>query len=107
MGVRLSAMKAKITETNLEWDGEVVDFAYKPNEFGQRNVTYGGALIVMRLRSKIGKTAFDATTRSWPQDNLDSSRGRARYVEYLEEKTGKTLGPWFSDWLTSTTTPSA
>lgn len=33
MGVRLSAMKAKITETNLEWDGEVVDFAYKPNEF--------------------------------------------------------------------------
>ena len=33
MGVRLSAMKAKITETSLEWDGEVVDFAYKPNEF--------------------------------------------------------------------------
>jgi len=26
-------MKAKITETSLEWDGEVVDFAYKPNEF--------------------------------------------------------------------------
>lgn len=33
MGVRLSAMKAKVQETHLEWDGETVDFAYKPNEF--------------------------------------------------------------------------
>lgn len=33
MGVRLSAMKAKITETDLDWDGEKVAFAYKPNEF--------------------------------------------------------------------------
>lgn len=33
MGVRLSAMKAKITETHLMWDDERVDFAYKPNEF--------------------------------------------------------------------------
>lgn len=33
MGVRLSAMKAKITEASLEWDDETVDFAYKPNEF--------------------------------------------------------------------------
>ena len=33
MGVRLSAMKAKVTETHLVWDDERVDFAYKPNEF--------------------------------------------------------------------------
>lgn len=33
MGVRLSEMKARVTETSLEWDGEVVAFAYKPNEF--------------------------------------------------------------------------
>lgn len=33
MGVRLSAMKAKITESSLDWDGEVVAFAYRPNEF--------------------------------------------------------------------------
>lgn len=33
MGVRLSAMKAKVTETSLDWDGETVAFAYKPNEF--------------------------------------------------------------------------
>lgn len=33
MAVRLSAMKAKVTETALNWDGEEVAFAYKPNEF--------------------------------------------------------------------------
>lgn len=33
MAVRLSAMKAKITETSLTWDAEEVAFAYKPNEF--------------------------------------------------------------------------
>lgn len=33
MGVRLSAMKAKVQESHLDWDGERVDFAYKPNEF--------------------------------------------------------------------------
>lgn len=33
MGVRLSAMKAKVQEAHLDWDGERVDFAYKPNEF--------------------------------------------------------------------------
>lgn len=33
MAVRLSDMRAKVTETFLTWDGERVDFAYKPNEF--------------------------------------------------------------------------
>lgn len=33
MAVRLSDMKAKVTEATAEWDGEMIDFAYKPNEF--------------------------------------------------------------------------
>lgn len=33
MGVRLSDMKAKVKESQITWDGEAVDFAYKPNEF--------------------------------------------------------------------------
>lgn len=81
--------------------------AYDANEFGQRNVHFGGALIMIRLRAKIGATQFDAAMRSWPQENLDSTRGRARYIEFLEQKTGKTLAPWFQDWLMSETTPAA
>lgn len=33
MAVRLSDMRAKVTETFLMWDDNRVDFAYKPNEF--------------------------------------------------------------------------
>lgn len=33
MGVRLSDMKSKVKETHIEWDGQTVDFAYKPNQF--------------------------------------------------------------------------
>lgn len=33
MAVRLSTMKARIQEASLTWDGETVDFAFKPNEF--------------------------------------------------------------------------
>lgn len=47
MAVRLSAMKAKVTETTLDWDGESVDFAYKPNEF------------TMELADQIEKEAED------------------------------------------------
>lgn len=33
MGVRLSEMKAKVKESQITWDDQTVDFAYKPNEF--------------------------------------------------------------------------
>lgn len=33
MGVRLSNLKASTRETFVEYDGERVDFCYKPNEF--------------------------------------------------------------------------
>ena len=81
--------------------------AYDRNDFGQRNVHYGGALIMERLRAKIGTTTFNAAMRAWPQENLDSVRGRARYVEFLEEQSGQTLAPWFQDWLMSATTPTS
>lgn len=33
MGVRLSAMKAAVRETSMEYDDETIAFAYRPNEF--------------------------------------------------------------------------
>lgn len=81
--------------------------AYNANDFGQRNVTYGGALILHKLRAKIGATEFNAVMRAWPQENLHTSRGRARYIEFLEEKTGKPLADWFQDWLMSPETPTS
>ncbi len=81
--------------------------AYDRREFGQRNVHYGGALILKRLRAKIGATAFNEAMRRWPQENLHTSRGRSAYVTFLESVSGQVLGPWFNDWLNSATTPSS
>jgi len=81
--------------------------AYERREFGQRNVHYGGALILQRLRTKIGATAFNEAMRRWPQENLHTSRGRNTYVSFLESVSGQVLGPWFNDWLNDATTPSS
>ena len=81
--------------------------AYKRLQFGQRNVHYGGALILERLRAKIGATAFDEAMRRWPQENLHTSRGRNAYVSFLESVSGQVLGPWFTSWLNDAHTPSS
>ena len=82
--------------------------AYLANEFGQRNVHYGGALILERLRAKIGTTAFYAALKAWPADNADRSRGRASFIDEVKSKTAVTgLDGWFDDWLTSPDTPTA
>ncbi|MFP5252981.1 MAG: M1 family metallopeptidase [Actinomycetes bacterium] len=81
--------------------------AYDRQEFGQRNVHYGGALILKRLRTKIGSTAFGEAMHRWPQENLHTSRGRSAYISFLESVSGQVLTPWFNDWLTSDQTPSS
>ena len=65
--------------------------------------------MLSRLASLIGSgaPAVEAALRAWPQENLDSVRGRARYIEFLEERSGQTLGPWFQNWLMDETTPAS
>jgi aminopeptidase N len=82
--------------------------AYVANEFGQRNVKYGGALVLERLRGKIGTAAFDRTLRDWPTQNLDKSRGRGSFIALVETETTVTgLDGWFDHWLTDPDTPAA
>lgn len=81
--------------------------AYHPDEFGQRSVHYGSALLLERLRTKIGGTAFKTAMATWPQQNAYTSRARPRYIEFLEQQSGQPLAAWFQDWLMSPTTPAA
>jgi aminopeptidase N len=81
--------------------------AYLPDEFGQRSVHYGSALLLERLRTKIGGTAFKTAMAAWPQQNAYTSRARPRYIEFLEQQSGQPLAAWFQDWLMSGTTPAA
>ena len=81
--------------------------AYLPKQFGQRNVHYGGALLMEKLRAKIGTDVFYAALAEWPAQNKDRTRGRATYIDYLSAKTGQDLRPWFEAWLNSPTTPAS
>jgi aminopeptidase N len=79
--------------------------AYLPRHFDQRNVHYGGALLMERLRAKIGTEAFYAALAEWPAQHRDRSRGRSTYIDYLSAKSGRDLRAWFDAWLNSPTTP--
>lgn len=81
--------------------------AYHKDEFGQRNVHYGTALMLERLRATITTAKFDAVMRDWPQSNLGKSRGRGAYIDFVETRTGMELSKFFNDWLTSPDTPAA
>ena len=81
--------------------------AYFKYEFGQRNVHYGTALMLERLRATIGATKFNQVMREWPQSNLNKTRGRAAYIDFVETSTGKELSKFFNEWLTSPTTPTS
>lgn len=81
--------------------------AYFPKHFGQRNVHYGGALLMERLRARIGSDLFYAALQEWPAQNKDKNRGRATYVDFLSTRSGKDLRPWFEAWLTSAETPAS
>jgi hypothetical protein len=80
--------------------------AYFRNEFGQRNVHYGGALIMDRLRARIGDADFTEAMRGWPGLHAHTARGRGDYIDYLSSVDGNDIGPWLRDWLTNEKTPS-
>ena len=81
--------------------------AYLPRHFDQRNVHYGGALLMERLRAKLGTDLFYEALAEWPAQHRDRSRGRSTYVDFLSAKSGKDLRSWFDAWLNSPTTPSS
>lgn len=81
--------------------------AYFPRQFGQRNVHYGGALLMEKLRVRIGKDLFYAVLHEWPAQNADRTRGRASYIDFVSMRAGQDLRPWFDAWLHSGETPSA
>jgi aminopeptidase N len=79
--------------------------AYRSNEFGQRNVGYGTALMLDRLRGVLGNKRFYSAMKAWPQQHRDTTATRGQYVGWVERRTGKELSSFFNAWLTSTHTP--
>ncbi len=73
--------------------------AYSAGDFGQINVSYSSARMLLRLRGLIGVRAFSGAIKAWPQQHLDQGRGRADYVSWLQKRTGKKLAAFFDTEL--------
>jgi aminopeptidase N len=80
--------------------------AYHRGEFGQTCVYYCGALMLDRLRGRVGAARFDAAWRAWPQQHRDRAVDRDGYASWLTARTGQDLAPFLTEWLTSPTTPA-
>ncbi|MBA2465067.1 MAG: M1 family metallopeptidase [Nocardioidaceae bacterium] len=79
--------------------------AYFANEFGQRNVHYGTALMLKRLKVRIGNKRFLTLMKAWPRQNAGSVRGRGNYISFVEARTHP-LGAFWEEWLTSPDSPA-
>lgn len=76
-----------------------------PAQFGESIVYYGPALMWNDLRGQIGDEEFWRLVRAWPRVDDDGSVGRAEYLEWWGEQTGRELGGFFEAWLMGDTAP--
>jgi aminopeptidase N len=81
--------------------------AYDRTKFAELCVYYCGALMLDRLNTVLGPDLFDQVLREWPQQFPLQSVDRNDYIAWLSARTGRDIGPFMTEWLTSPTTPAA
>jgi len=78
---------------------------YYRDQFGSANVYYCGALMLDRLRAKLGDRLFSKVLREWPQRQRNDNADRDDWIRWLNRATDRNLRPFVTDWLTSQRTP--
>jgi aminopeptidase N len=78
---------------------------YKKKDFGEINVRFCTARMLVRLRDTIGPVKFADVLRAWPQEEADSNRTRGGYIAWVNARTGRDLTDFFHTWLMSRTAP--
>ncbi len=79
--------------------------AYDKHQFASINVYYCSALMLDRLRHRVGARDFARLLRAWPQAQRDGNADRGEWVRFAERVTGEQLSHFVHEWLTSPTTP--
>jgi aminopeptidase N len=79
---------------------------YDRGSWGSTNVYYCAALMLDRLRSKIGAADFAEVLRGWPQRHRYDNVHRQQWVRYLNHVTGRDLRKFVHRWLTSEDSPA-
>jgi aminopeptidase N len=77
-----------------------------PSHFASSNVYIPPAVMLNKIRDRVGDTAFYSLLTDWSHRAKDSSQDRASFIAYADQHTGKDLSGLINAWLDSPTTPT-
>jgi aminopeptidase N len=79
---------------------------YDRGSWGSTNVYYCSALMLDRLKSKIGAAKFAKVLHGWPRRHRFDNVHRGQWVRWLNNVSGRDLRPFVHKWLTSEESPA-
>ena len=78
---------------------------YDPAYFGDLNAYLGPAMMLDKIRQRIGDDAFGEFVRAWAADHAGQNVDRDDFTAWANDQTGVDLTSLIDHWLDSTTTP--
>jgi aminopeptidase N len=78
---------------------------YDPEFFGDSNVYLGPAMMLDRIRERVGDTAFERLARDWADEHAGEHVDRETFTRWISAETGEDLEPLIDRWLDSPRTP--
>jgi aminopeptidase N len=103
----MKSWRRYLEDTDQRWrDDYGPPGRYDKHSWGSINVYYCAALMLDRLRAKIGAADFRRLLRSWPQQHRYADVDRHDWVAWLDAVTGRDLRHFVHRWLDSYDSPA-
>ncbi|MBA2446338.1 MAG: M1 family peptidase [Nocardioidaceae bacterium] len=78
---------------------------YDPESFGDVNVYLGPALMLDRIRQRLGDATFEEIVKAWPAQHEGETVDREIFTRWLNAQTGIDFTRLIATWLDSERTP--
>ncbi len=78
---------------------------YDPESFGDVNVYLGPALMLDRIRQRLGDARFEEIVKAWAAEHEGETVDRQIFTNWLNRETGMNFTRLISRWLDSERTP--
>jgi aminopeptidase N len=78
---------------------------YDPKSFGDLNVYLGPAMMLDKIRQRVGDEKFTALSEAWVADHAYGNATRQEFVRWLNAETGERFNQLVNLWLDSPHTP--
>jgi aminopeptidase N len=79
---------------------------YDPESFGDLNVYLGPAMMLDKIRQRVGDAEFTDLSAKWVLDQRYGNATRAEFIDWVDGVTGQKLDKLINLWLDSPHTPA-